>query len=96
MENASRGWKTLRGGQGKRFAGVRLGFRFSATGIDMAGASVNGGYTHSETDEYCYDITADPVHVHSLNATIMHLMVHQPRTFDLQVDIEIRSIDCVK
>ena len=62
----------------------------------MAGASVNGGYTHSETDEYCYDITADPVHVHSLNATIMHLMVHQPRTFDLQVDIEIRSIDCVK
>ena len=60
MENASRGWKTLRGGQGKRFAGVRLGFRFSATGIDMAGASVNGGYTHSETDEYCYDITADP------------------------------------
>ncbi|NND95957.1 MAG: DUF1501 domain-containing protein [Pirellulaceae bacterium] len=40
----------------------------------MAGAGINGGYTHGETDDYCYNITADPVHVHDLNATILHLM----------------------
>ncbi|MCA9037393.1 MAG: DUF1501 domain-containing protein, partial [Planctomycetaceae bacterium] len=40
----------------------------------MAGAGIRGGYTHGETDDYCYNITADPVHVHDLNATIMHLM----------------------
>jgi hypothetical protein len=29
---------------------------------------------HGETDDYCYNITRDPVHVHDLNATILHLM----------------------
>jgi hypothetical protein len=27
-----------------------------------------------ETDEYCYNIVRDAVHVHDLNATILHLM----------------------
>ena len=40
----------------------------------MAGAGVNKGHTHGETDDYSYNITRDPVHVHDLNATIMHLM----------------------
>ncbi|MDB6140803.1 MAG: hypothetical protein JWO94_3875, partial [Verrucomicrobiaceae bacterium] len=40
----------------------------------LAGAGVNKGHTHGETDDYGYNITRDPVHVHDLNATIMHLM----------------------
>jgi hypothetical protein len=40
----------------------------------MAGAGINKGHTHGETDDYSYNITRDPVHVHDLNATIMHLM----------------------
>jgi hypothetical protein len=40
----------------------------------MAGAGIKKGHTHGETDDYCYNITRDPVHVHDLNATIMHLM----------------------
>ena len=40
----------------------------------MAGAGVRKGYTHGETDDYSYNIVRDPVHVHDLNATIMHLM----------------------
>ena len=40
----------------------------------MAGAGVKKGVTLGETDDYCYNITADPVHVHDLNATIMHLL----------------------
>ncbi len=40
----------------------------------LAGAGVRGGYTHGETDEYCYNIVDGAVHVHDLNATIMHLL----------------------
>ena len=42
--------------------------------IMMAGAGVKTGQTYGETDDYCYNIVRDPVHVHDLNATILHLM----------------------
>ncbi len=42
--------------------------------IFLAGGGIKAGVTHGETDEYCYNITRDPVHVHDLNATIQHLM----------------------
>jgi hypothetical protein len=42
--------------------------------ILLAGAGIRGGFTLGETDEYCYNIVRDPVHVHDLNATILHLM----------------------
>ncbi len=40
----------------------------------MAGGGVKGGITHGETDDWCYNIAKDPVHVHDLNATILHLL----------------------
>ena len=40
----------------------------------MAGAGVKKGLTYGVTDEYCYNILENPVHVHDLNATILHLM----------------------
>ena len=40
----------------------------------LTGAGVKTGTTFGETDDYCYNITRDPVHVHDLNATIMHLL----------------------
>jgi hypothetical protein len=40
----------------------------------LAGAGVKAGTTFGETDDYCYNITRDPVHVHDLNATILHLL----------------------
>lgn len=40
----------------------------------MAGAGVRKGHTHGETDDYSYNIVNDPVHVHDLNATLMHLL----------------------
>ena len=52
----------------------------------MSAGGVRGGYVHGETDEYSYNIIKDPVHVHDLNATIMHLMGidHEQFTFSFQ------------
>ena len=38
----------------------------------MAGGGIKPGITFGETDEYSYNITRDPVHVHDLQATILH------------------------
>jgi hypothetical protein len=40
----------------------------------MAGAGVAAGTSHGETDEYSYNVVRDPVHVHDLNATLLHLL----------------------
>lgn len=40
----------------------------------LAGAGIKAGTTIGETDDYCYNIVKDPVHVHDLNATILHLL----------------------
>ena len=40
----------------------------------MAGAGVNKGTTYGETDDFSYNIVKESVHVHDLNATILHLM----------------------
>jgi len=39
----------------------------------MAGAGVKTGISIGETDDYSYNVTKDPVHIHDLNATILHL-----------------------
>ena len=38
----------------------------------LAGGGIKPGLTFGETDDYCYSVARDPVHVHDLNATIMH------------------------
>jgi hypothetical protein len=40
----------------------------------MAGGGTRPGTVHGATDELGFSITEDPVHVHDLNATILHLM----------------------
>jgi hypothetical protein len=42
--------------------------------IWMAGGGVQPGMTYGETDEFSYNVVKDPVHVHDLHATIMHLL----------------------
>ncbi len=39
----------------------------------MAGAGVKPGYVHGETDDFSYNVTKDPVHVHDFHATLLHL-----------------------
>ncbi|NQV25176.1 MAG: DUF1501 domain-containing protein, partial [Rhodopirellula sp.] len=47
---------------------------------------IQAGTTIGETDDFSYNITRDPVHVHDLNATLMHLLGidHTKLTFKFQ------------
>jgi hypothetical protein len=40
----------------------------------LAGAGIKAGHTHGATDDFSYNITEDPVHIHDLNATLLHLL----------------------
>lgn len=42
--------------------------------IWLAGAGIRPGVTLGETDELGYNVVADPVHVHDLNASILHAL----------------------
>ncbi len=52
----------------------------------LAGAGIQPGVTVGETDDFSYNIAADPVHVHDLHATILHLLGidHEKLTFKYQ------------
>ncbi len=54
--------------------------------IFMAGGGVRRGYVHGETDELGYHIVRDKVHVHDLQATILHLLGidHEQLTYRFQ------------
>jgi hypothetical protein len=40
----------------------------------LAGGGVKPGISYGATDEFCYNIVENPVHVHDLNATILHCL----------------------
>jgi hypothetical protein len=52
----------------------------------LAGGGIKPGISHGETDDYCYNITKDPVHVHDLHATLLHCLGidHTRLTFKFQ------------
>lgn len=52
----------------------------------VAGGGTKGGISYGGTDELGYTVTENPVHVHDLNATLLHLMGinHERLTFRFQ------------
>ena len=52
----------------------------------LAGAGVKPGFTFGQTDDFSYNIAENPVHVHDLHATILHLLGidHAKLTFKFQ------------
>jgi hypothetical protein len=52
----------------------------------MAGGGIKPGISFGETDDYCYNIVKDPVHIHDFNATILHCLGidHTRLTFRFQ------------
>ncbi len=54
--------------------------------IWMAGGGIKGGMSFGETDPFGYNITENPVHLHDLQATMLHLMGidHERLTYKYQ------------
>ncbi len=52
----------------------------------LAGGGIKAGLSFGATDDYCYNVAEDPVHVHDLNATILHCLGldHTRLTFRFQ------------
>ena len=52
----------------------------------LAGGGVKPGLSYGETDDFCYNIARNPVHVHDLNATLLHQLGldHTKLTFRFQ------------
>ena len=52
----------------------------------MAGGGIKPGITHGQTDDYCYNVVEDPVHVYDLQATALHCLGvdHKRLTFKYQ------------
>jgi hypothetical protein len=52
----------------------------------MAGAGVKAGMVYGQTDDFSYNITENPVHIHDLNATLLHILGinHEKLTFRFQ------------
>ena len=40
----------------------------------LAGGGIKRGIVLGETDDFSYNVVSDPVHVHDLQATILHLL----------------------
>ena len=54
--------------------------------IWMAGGGVKRGFSYGTTDDYCYNVAEDPVHIHDFNATVMHCLGinHEKLTYRFQ------------
>jgi hypothetical protein len=62
----------------------------------MAGGGIKGGGVHGETDDFSYNIVKDPVHIHDLNATILHCLGidHRRLTAKFQgLDVRLTGVE---
>ena len=62
----------------------------------MAGGGARPGYVHGETDEFSYNVAEDGVHVHDLQATILHQLGidHRRLTYRFQgLDMRLTGVE---
>ncbi|HVK57575.1 MAG TPA: DUF1501 domain-containing protein [Candidatus Kapabacteria bacterium] len=54
--------------------------------IWMAGGGVKPGITYGQTDDFCYNVVENPVHIHDVNATVLHSLGvnHERLTYKFQ------------
>ncbi|MBY0232874.1 MAG: DUF1501 domain-containing protein [Gemmataceae bacterium] len=64
----------------------------------LCGAGVKPGIVHGETDDFSYNIVRDPVHIHEMNATILHCLGidHKRLTVKSQgLDVRLTGVEDV-
>ncbi len=72
-------------GSGKKAAAGRDHHKDAFT-VWLAGGGIRGGVSYGTTDEFGFSIAENPVHVHDLNATVLHLLGldHERLTYKYQ------------
>jgi len=72
-------------GSGKKIASGRDHHKDAFT-VWLAGGGIRGGVSYGTTDEFGFSIAENPVHVHDLNATVLHLLGldHERLTYKYQ------------
>jgi hypothetical protein len=64
--------------------------------IWMAGGGIKPGLVYGTTDDFCYNIAENPVHIHDLNATILHCLGidHRRLTYKFQgLDMRLTGVE---
>ena len=64
--------------------------------IWMAGGGIKPGLTYGTTDDFSYNIVENPVHVHDLNATILHTLGIDHRTLSTKfqgLDLRLTGVE---
>ncbi len=62
----------------------------------MAGAGIKPGTVYGETDDFSYNIVSNPVHIHDLNATILHCLGidHRRLSINFQgLDVRLTGVE---
>jgi hypothetical protein len=62
----------------------------------MAGGGIKPGVVYGETDDFSYNVVKDPVHIHDLNATILHCLGidHGRLTYKFQgLDMRLTGVE---
>jgi hypothetical protein len=64
--------------------------------IWMAGGGIKPGVVYGETDDFSYNVVKDPVHIHDMNATILHCLGidHKRLSFKVQgLDMRLTGVE---
>ena len=64
--------------------------------IWMTGGGIKRGLVYGKTDDFSYNIVQDPVHIHDLNATILHCLGinHRQLSFRFQgLDVRLTGVE---
>ena len=62
----------------------------------MAGGGIKKGIVYGETDDFSYNVVENPVHIHDLNATILHCLGidHRRLSFKFQgLDMRLTGVE---
>ena len=62
----------------------------------LAGGGIKPGIVHGETDDFSYNVVDKPVHIHDLNATILHCLGidHRRLTYRVQgLDMRLTGVE---
>lgn len=64
--------------------------------IWMAGGGIKPGIVYGDTDDFSYNITQNPVHIHELNATILHCLGIDHRRLSVKfqgLDVRLTGVE---